>query len=129
MTKIEIIIPDDLVAKIKATGREESEVVVEALKKLFSMGAVVDLSLRLTLLETKIADVQSQLDEHRLASSDDIVVDFDGELKSRHAGKKPVLDCTSYHSLEDVSAPHPPKEVKPTKSKVTKLSEGFDLSI
>jgi len=131
MTKIEIIIPDDLIEKIKSTGREESEVVCEALRKLFAVGGMVDMSLRLTLLETKVSDIQSQLDEHRLSSKDDKIVDFDGELKSRHSGKKPLLDCVSYHSLEDVSAVPPPKKektIKPSKS-VTALSEGFDIKI
>lgn len=133
MISIRVTIPERLLRKIEDSKLDESEVIIEALNSYFdrSKGSSIDIHWR-KFIEAKLEDLQNQIDQHRMQSSDDNMVELDSDLRKRHLGERAALDVASADTIR-VSNPPPVNHPKPPNRKCTiqeiTMDDDFDLKL
>lgn len=129
MISIRVSIPERLIEKIDESDLSESEVVIAALDSYFNgTKAATDLHWR-KFIEAKLEDIQNQIDQHRIHSKDDNMVEFDSDLRRRVRGEKPALDIASSESIR-VSNPPAVKYPKQNRCTVEEVSlDDVDLKL
>lgn len=137
MINIRVSIPERFLDKINDHELDESDLIAAALDKFFNTDSSLNLNLVLwqKYIETKIADLQLQIDDHRKVSTDDSMVELDTDLRQRVRGEKSPLELVSSESIRLTSPLAQSQKVVSTplasqrKSIVDELTDDLDLRL
>ena len=81
-------------------------------------------------IELRIAQLQQELDDHRLTTKDEVTVELDSNVTKRANGAKTPLDSNDFAELQQLEViPERKSSSKNKMSKIPKVEGTFDLGL